>query len=102
MLAGHSTPRNYTPTRFTYDLQRRRAELVDHSAPRHYTPSQSNSLTSYRIEGGLCQTDIPNPDTTPRRGQIHLPTTAAKEGSVSRPLCTQTLHPVAVKFTYEL
>ena len=71
MLAGHSAPWHYTPSRsdslstkpkessvsrplstqaldptaveFTYLLQNRRmAVLASHSAPRHYTPSRSN------------------------------------------------------------
>ena len=80
MLAGHPTPKHYTPFRsdsltsysseggsviqplstsisvgFTYELQQRgRSVLAGHSAPRHYTPSWSDSLTSYSSEGGQC------------------------------------------------
>ena len=54
------------PVEFTYFLQqRRRAVLAGHSAPRHYT----------------------------HPGRIHLRATAAKEGSVSRPL-SQAIHPI--------
>ena len=54
--------------------QRRRAVLAGHSAPRHYTPSRPASLTSYSSEGG----------------------------SVSRPLSTQALHSISIRFTYIL
>ena len=48
--------------------------LAGHSAPRLYT----------------------------RRGRIHLLSAEPNEGSVSRPLSTQALYPVAVEFTYFL
>ena len=40
---------------FTYFLkQRSRAVLAGHSAPRQYTPSHLGSLTAYSSEGGQC------------------------------------------------
>ena len=76
--------------------------LAGHSAPRHYTPSWSGSLTTYSSEGGQCKPATQHPGTTPHPGRIHLLATAVKEGSVSRPLSTQSLHCIPGGFTYEL
>ena len=88
---------------FTCPLQqRRRAVLAGHSAPRHYTPSRLDSLTFYSSEEGQCQPVTQHPGTTLHLGWIHLQTTAAKKGSVSRSLSTQALQSISVGFTYPL
>ena len=66
--------------------------LAGHSAPRHFTPSRSDSLTRYSSDGEQCQPTTKHPGTTLHLGRIHLLPTTAKEGSVSRLLRTQPLH----------
>ena len=76
--------------------------LAGHSVPTHYTPSRSDSLTRYRREGGQCYPATQHPRTTLHLGRIHLLATATKEGSISRPLSTQALHYISIGFTYSL
>ena len=76
--------------------------LAGHSAPKHYTPSRSDSLTNYRSEGGQCYPATQHPGTILDLGRIHLRTTAAKKSSVSQPLITQALHSIVFGLTYLL
>ena len=76
--------------------------LPGYPAPRHYTPSRLDSLTSYSSEEGQCQPVTQLLGTRLHLGWIHLPTIAAKKGSVSRSLSTLVLHPISVGFTYFL
>ena len=76
--------------------------LASHSAPRHYTPSRLDSLTNYSREDGQRQQVTQHPGTTLHIGRIYLRTTAAETGSFSRSLSTQALNSISVGFTYIL
>ena len=100
VLAKHPVVRHYAPSRVTYDLQQRRKTLlVGHSSP---VPSRSDLLTSYINEGGQCRSATQHSGTELHLDRIRLLPTAAKAGSVSRPLSNQALDCILVGFTYNL